>query len=231
MRTSTDPHRRGWPVSRVRCSAPACAARTRRRNRQPENGASPHRQRDLRLLDGLANPGIGVARVRQHGARRVAHVARHEGVRRSSARSSAPSSGARSMCCCSICRRGRSGRSSTPTISARDLVRARDHPVRGVTGRRRALGSGAREGVPSRARLRREHERLLLPRLPGDQAPVRRWTRDAGAGNPLPRHRAVRSRAGAHCDQGIPFTELPDTPVRRALDGVAQRVLESMDLP
>ena len=34
-----------------------------------------------------------------------------------------------------------------------------------------------------------------------------------------------------HCDQGIPFTELPDTPVRRSLDRVARQLLESMDKP
>ena len=32
-----------------------------------------------------------------------------------------------------------------------------------------------------------------------------------------------------HCDQGIPFAELPDTPVRRALDHVAQKLLDSLE--
>jgi len=31
-----------------------------------------------------------------------------------------------------------------------------------------------------------------------------------------------------HCDQGIPFAELPDTPVRRALDQVTQKLLDSL---
>lgn len=31
-----------------------------------------------------------------------------------------------------------------------------------------------------------------------------------------------------YCDGGIPFAELPDTPVRRALDDVAERLLESL---
>jgi ATP-binding protein involved in chromosome partitioning len=31
-----------------------------------------------------------------------------------------------------------------------------------------------------------------------------------------------------HCDAGMPFTELGDTPVRRALDHVAQQLLESL---
>ena len=30
------------------------------------------------------------------------------------------------------------------------------------------------------------------------------------------------------CDQGVPFAELPDTPVRRALDDVAEKLLESL---
>jgi Mrp family chromosome partitioning ATPase len=31
-----------------------------------------------------------------------------------------------------------------------------------------------------------------------------------------------------HCDQGIPFAELPDTPVRRALDHVTGKLLETL---
>ena len=31
------------------------------------------------------------------------------------------------------------------------------------------------------------------------------------------------------CDRGIPFTELPDTPIGRALDHVAQQLLDSLD--
>jgi ATP-binding protein involved in chromosome partitioning len=31
------------------------------------------------------------------------------------------------------------------------------------------------------------------------------------------------------CDQGMPFTELPDTPVRRALDDVAQQLLGTLE--
>ena len=30
------------------------------------------------------------------------------------------------------------------------------------------------------------------------------------------------------CDQGVPFAELPDTPVRRALDDVTEKLLESL---
>ncbi len=32
----------------------------------------------------------------------------------------------------------------------------------------------------------------------------------------------------SHCDRGIPFAELPETPVRRALEGVATHVLDSL---
>ena len=32
-----------------------------------------------------------------------------------------------------------------------------------------------------------------------------------------------------HCDRGIPLADLPDTPVGRALDGVAQQLLDSLD--
>jgi ATP-binding protein involved in chromosome partitioning len=32
-----------------------------------------------------------------------------------------------------------------------------------------------------------------------------------------------------HCDQGIPLTEMPDTPVGRALDDVALRLLDSLE--
>jgi ATP-binding protein involved in chromosome partitioning len=32
-----------------------------------------------------------------------------------------------------------------------------------------------------------------------------------------------------HCDKGIPFAELPDTPVRRALEHAAQQLLESLE--
>ena len=32
-----------------------------------------------------------------------------------------------------------------------------------------------------------------------------------------------------HCDEGIPFAALRETPVGRSLDRIAQRVLESLD--
>ncbi len=50
------------------------------RSRQPQGRAPADQERDRGLLDGLADPGVGGARVRERGARRVAHVARHEGV-------------------------------------------------------------------------------------------------------------------------------------------------------
>ena len=125
------------------------------------------------LLDGLADPGVGGARVRERGARRVAYVARHEGVRspRRDPRvlrvGSARSADVRSAA------GGRADRPVRRFSRAADLVPARDDPFRGVTGRGRALGGGSVEGAQSRPRLRREHERLLLPRLQRDQAAVR----------------------------------------------------------
>ena len=56
---------------------------------------------------------------------------------------------------------------------AADLVRPGDHPVRGRAWCRRPFGGGPVEGAQSHPRLRREHERLLLPRLQRDQAAVR----------------------------------------------------------
>jgi hypothetical protein len=32
-----------------------------------------------------------------------------------------------------------------------------------------------------------------------------------------------------HCDLGIPFTALPETPVRAALDAIAQRLIEDLN--
>ena len=166
-------------------------------------------ERDRGLLDGLADPGVGGARVRERGARRVAYVARHEGVRAprrdprvlrvGSARSADVRSAAGS----------RADRPVRRFSRAADLVRARDDPVRGVAGRGRALGGRAVEGTQSRPRLRREHERLLLPRLQRDQAALRSLVpslAQAGAwpGDPLPRDRSLRSRAGAALRSGDP---------------------------
>ena len=67
---------------------------------------------------------------------------------------------------------------------AADLVRAGDHPVRGGTGRRRPFGGGAGEGTQSPPRLRREHERLLLPRLQRDQAALRLGGTSRSCGSP-----------------------------------------------
>ena len=130
-------------------------------------------ERDRGLLDGLADPGVGGARVRERGAGRVPHVARHEGVRSprrdprvlrvGSARSADVRSAAGS----------RADRPVRRLSRAADLVPARDNPFRGVTGRGRALGGRAVEGAQSRPRLRREHERLLLPRLQRHQAALR----------------------------------------------------------
>ena len=68
---------------------------------------------------GSLDPGVGGARVRERRARRVAHVARHAGVRAARRDPRGRSSGARSICCCSICRPEPSGPSSTPSSSGR----------------------------------------------------------------------------------------------------------------
>ena len=58
----------------------------------------------------------------------------------------------------------------------------------------------------------------------------RRTARQAiGPGDPLPRDRPVRSRACAALRSGIPLAELPETPVGRALDDVAQQLLDNLE--
>ena len=138
--------------------------------------APADQERDRGLLDGLGDPGVGGARVRERGARRVPHVARHEGVRSprrdprglrvGSARSADVRSAAGS----------RADRPVRRFSRAADLVPARDDPFRGGTGRGRALGGRSVEGTQSPPRLRREHERLLLPRLQRHQAALRART-------------------------------------------------------
>ena len=81
------------------------------------------------------------------------------------------------------------------------LVTIPSEVSRGVVARSVAALS---KGSQSRPRLRREHERLLLPRLQRHQAALRfdraAWARAQdrrrGPGDPLPRDRAVRSGAG-----------------------------------
>ena len=99
-----------------------------------------------------------------------------------------------------------------------NVVRAGDDPFRGRAGRRRALGRGAVEGPQSPPRLRREHERLLLPRLRRDQAALR--LARAGGASEIPCLGTVPfdPELARHCDRGIPLADLSDTPVGRALD-------------
>ena len=78
---------------------------------------------------------------------------------------------------------------------AADLVRARHDPFRGLTRRGGALGGRAVEGAQSRPRVRREHERLLLPRLRRHQAALR-LARRIWPGDPVPWDGALRPRAG-----------------------------------
>ena len=170
-------------------------------------------ERDRGLLDGLADPGVGGARVREHGARRVPYLARDEGVRAprrnprirrvGSARSVAVRSAAGS----------RADRPVRRFSRAADLVRARHDPFRGVTRRGRALGGSAVEGTQSRPRLRREHERLLLPRLQRDQAALRSHPESSSLEIPCLGTVPFDPELARHCDQGIPLAELPDTPV------------------
>ena len=70
-----------------------------------------------------------------------------------------------------------------------DFVRAGDDSIRRVTRRGRALGGGTVKRSESCPRVRREHERLLLPRLQRHQAAVC----SAGAS---PRRTPLRSLAG-----------------------------------
>jgi hypothetical protein len=124
------------------------------------------------------------------------------------------------------------------TVQYADFLRPRTSfllvtiPFRGVTGRRRALGRRAVEGAQSPPRLRREHERLLLPRLRRHQAAVSS-ERAPRPGDPLPGDRPVRSRAGAALrSRGIPLTALRARHAGgRALEQIAERLLDSLRRP
>ena len=113
-------------------------------------------------------------------------------------------------------------------LGAADLVRAGDDPFRGGARRGRALGGRPVEGSQSPPRLRREHERLLLPRLQRHQAAV---STSPPSGLEIPCLGTVPfdPELARHCDEGIPFEELPGTPVGSALDHVAQRLLDSLE--
>ena len=50
-----------------------------------------------------------------------------------------------------------------------------------------------------------------------------------GPRDPVPRDHPIRSRAGTALRSGMPLADLPDTPVGRALDHVAQHLLDSLD--
>ena len=122
------------------------------------------------------------------------------------------------------------------------LVTIPSEVARGVVARSvAALSKG-----PNRApRVRREHERLLLPRLQRHQAALR-LTRPASAR--LRRSAEASAKAepsgleipclgtvpfdpelARHCDRGIPLAELPEAPVGRALEHVAQQLLDSLE--
>ena len=112
---------------------------------------------------------------------------------------------------------------------AADLVRAGDDPVRGGAGRRRAFGGGAVEGPQSPPRLRREHERLLLPRLRRDQAALRLGGAIGPVESPVSApFRSTPSWRGTAI-AGLPLADMPDTLVGQALDQIAQRLMDGLD--
>ena len=96
---------------------------------------------------------------------------------------------------------------------------------RGVVARSvAALSKGSR----SRARVRREHERLLLPRLRRASSPsslhlIPRVSRSRASGPSL------RSRACAPLRSGHHVSGTARKPVGRALDDIAQRLLDRLD--
>ena len=154
--------------------------------------------------------------------------------------------------------RGRTNRPVRRLPWVADFVRAGDDTFRRVTRRGRALGGGIVKRPESCPRVRREHERLLLPRLQRHQAAVcfergrraKGAPRRSGAGRRGPRERRRWGVRGAkppglekipclgtvpfdpelahHCDLGIPLAELSASPVGRALDDVAQQLLDRL---
>ena len=189
--TSTARRRRASPVSGARRS---CPGSRRSRCRGP--------RRDRRLLDGLAGPGVGGARLRERGRT----ASRTCGARRGSSRSSASSSpsfawGELDLLLVDLPPGAERTFQYAEFLGAADVVRARHDPV----ATSRAASSRARsprcEEAESRPRLRREHERLLLPRLRRRQAAVRRDDDRIGLGHPAsgacrstPSSRGLRSR-------------------------------------
>ena len=176
-------------------------------------------ERDRRLLDGLAR-----SRSRRRSssrARRAASPTR--GAPRGSSRSSARSSrsfewGALDLLMFDL------PPGAERTVQYADFLGPRTSfllvtiPSEVSRGRGRALGGRAVEGTQSPPRLRREHERLLLPRLQRDQAALRLDRGPIGPGDPLPRDRPIRSRAGAALrSRGSRSRTCRDTPVGRAL--------------
>ena len=100
-------------------------------------------------------------------------------------------------------------------LGAADVVPAGDDPVRGRTGRGRAFGGGSLEGTEPRSRLRREHERLLLPRLQRHQAAVS-TAREARVAWRFPvsgPSRSIPSSPGTAI--AVSIRRLPDAPVGR----------------
>ena len=137
--TSTVLRRPGWPASRARCSCQAVTGR-----------AAEDHHRNRSLLDGLADPGVRGARVRECGARRVTDMARHARVRARSASCSARSSwGTLDSAAVRPSARCRAHRPVRRVPRAAHLVPARDHPFGCGAGCGRSLG-GRPAKIPNR---------------------------------------------------------------------------------
>ena len=118
---------------------------------------------------------------------------------------------------------------------AADLVPARDDPFRG----------GAGVVARSVAALSKGPNRLLgyVENMSGyycrdcnaikplfvSPEPFARAPAAIGPGDPLPRDGPIRSRACTALRSGIPLADLPETPVGRALDRVAQQLLDRLE--
>ena len=102
---------------------------------------------------GALLPEIRGARLRQRRAGRVAHLARHAGVRAARRGPRRRSSGGSSTCCCSTCRRAPSARSSSPTF-----LGAADRRSCSSRSRRRSRAAWSRARSP---RCRKAPNRVL----------------------------------------------------------------------
>ena len=107
---------------------------------------------------------------------------------------------------------GPSERSSTPTFSGPDLVRARHDPLevsRGVVARSvAALSKG-----PNRVLGYVENMSGYYCRDCNGIKPLFDSSESSDPGNPLPGTVPFDPELARHCDRGIPLADLPETPV------------------